>query len=72
MNPDVTIAVVGHEHGAYLERALSAIYASEMRRSFEVIFVDNDSRLAQARVHVLIKCTVFGRRRARLRSAETY
>ncbi len=44
MNPELTIAVVGHEHRMYLERALSSIYASDIRRSFEVVFVDNDSR----------------------------
>lgn len=44
MNPDVSIAMVGHEHRPYLERALSSIFSSEIQLSFEVIFVDNDSR----------------------------
>lgn len=41
--PEVSIAMVGHEHRNYLDRALSSIYASKTERSFEVVFVDNDS-----------------------------
>ena len=44
MDPDISIAIVGHEHRPYLDRALSSIFDVEIQRSFEVIFVDNDSR----------------------------
>jgi GT2 family glycosyltransferase len=44
MAVDLSISVVGHEHLPYLETAPSSIFSSEIPRSFEVIFVDNDSR----------------------------
>jgi N-acetylglucosaminyl-diphospho-decaprenol L-rhamnosyltransferase len=43
-DPEISIAIVGHQHRAYLDRALSSLFKREPRRSMEVIYVDNDSR----------------------------
>ena len=39
---DISIAIVGHGHRAYLETLFTSLFNSDIQRSFEVIFVENN------------------------------